>query len=90
MKRNLEKSGGTIYSEGVLLALVEKGLARDAAYRIVQRHALKAGRNGGDLKQALANDPDVRRYLSPDEIEQLWDVKQHLGRIDLIFDRVFD
>jgi adenylosuccinate lyase len=89
MKRNLEKSGGTVFSEKVLLALVDKGIARDKAYRMVQRHALKVGRDGGDLKEELLKDPEIRRYVSPKEIESLWSVKQHLANVDLIFRRVF-
>jgi adenylosuccinate lyase len=90
MKRNLEKSGGSIFSERVLLALVNKGIDRDAAYRLVQRHALKVGRDGGDLKQELSRDPEIRRFLSPKEIEQVWGVKHHLANVDHIFRRVFD
>ncbi|MGH7825958.1 MAG: adenylosuccinate lyase [Candidatus Binatia bacterium] len=89
MKRNLEKSGGAVFSERVLLALVDKGIARDAAYRMVQRHALKVGRDGGDLKEELAQDPEVRRFLSPKEIERVWGVKHHLANVDFIFRRVF-
>lgn len=89
MKRNLEKSGGTVFSEHVLLALVEKGLARDAAYRLVQRHALKVGREGGDLKSELLQDEELRRYLSPREIEAVWGVKHYLKNVDTIFRRVF-
>jgi adenylosuccinate lyase len=89
MKRNLEKSGGTVFSEGVLLALVAKGVARDSAYRMVQRHALKVGRDGGDLKKELLQDPEIRRYLSAQEIERGWGVSQHLTNVDFIFGRVF-
>jgi adenylosuccinate lyase len=89
MKRNLESGGGTIFSERVLLALVGKGLARDAAYRLVQGHALRAARKGGDLKRELAEDPEIRRYLSPDEIEAIWGVKPHLANVDFIFRRAF-
>lgn len=89
MKRNLEKSGGTVFSEGVLLALVDKGLSRDAAYRMVQRHALKIGRDGGDLKKALLADSEIAGYLSRSEIEAVWDVKHHLANVDFIFRRVF-
>ncbi len=89
MKRNLEKSGGTVFSEKVLLALVDKGLARDTAYRLVQRHALKVGRDGGDLKQELLRDPEIRRHLSAKEIEAGWGVKHHLANVYLIFRRVF-
>jgi adenylosuccinate lyase len=89
MKRNLEKSGGAVFSEKVLLALVEKGLARDIAYRMVQRHALKVGKEGGDLKRELLADAEIRRYLSSQEIEAIWSVKQHLTNVDFIFRRVF-
>ena len=89
MKRNLERSGGTVFSERVLLALVEKGIARDAAYRMVQRHALKVGKEGGDLKSELLQDEELRRYLSPKEIEAIWGVKHHLKNVDTLFRRVF-
>ncbi|HEX7229947.1 MAG TPA: adenylosuccinate lyase, partial [Candidatus Binatia bacterium] len=89
MERNLAKSGGAIFSEKVLLALVDKGLARDVAYRMVQRHALKVGNEGGDLKRELLSDAEIRRYLSPQEIDNLWSIKHHLANIDVIFRRVF-
>ena len=89
MKRNLEKSGGTVFSEKVLLALVDKGVARDVAYRMVQRHALKVGKEGGDLKRELLADAELRRHLSAKEIEAVWGVKHHLANVDFIFRRVF-
>ena len=89
MRRNLERSGGAIYSERVLLKLVDKGLSRDAAYRMVQRHALKAGKNGGDLKREILKDAEIRRYLSAGDIEEIWDLKHYLKNVDFIFSRVF-
>jgi adenylosuccinate lyase len=89
MKHNLEKSGGTVFSEKVLLALVDKGVPRDTAYRMVQRHALKVGRDGGDLKKELLQDSEIGRYISPQEIESIWGVKQYLANVDFIFRRVF-
>jgi adenylosuccinate lyase len=89
MKRNLEKSGGTVYSEKILLALVDKGVARDQAYRMVQKHALKVGREGGDLKRALLADEEIRRYLSAREIDAAWGVEHHLAQVDFIFRRAF-
>ncbi len=89
MKRNLEKSGGTVYSEKVLLALVNRGIARDRAYRMVQRHALKVARDGGDLKRELLGDDVIGRYLSAREIDAIWGVKHQLANVDLIFRRVF-
>jgi adenylosuccinate lyase len=89
MRRNLEKSGGAIFSEKVLLRLVEKGLARDVAYKIVQRHAIKAQRDGGEFKRELLRDPKARRYLSSREVEEIWNIKHTLKNVDLIFRRVF-
>jgi adenylosuccinate lyase len=89
MKRNLEKSGGAVFSEKILLALVDKGVARDTAYRMVQKHALKIGRDGGDLKRELVSDPEIRRYLSAKEIDAVWGVEHHLAQVDFIFRRVF-
>jgi adenylosuccinate lyase len=89
MKRNLEKSGGAVFSESVLLALVDKGIDRDVAYRLVQRHALKVGREGGDLKRELLQDTEIRRHLTAREIEAIWGVKHHLANVDFIFRRAF-
>jgi len=89
MKRNLEKSGGAVFSEKVLLALVEKGVARDTAYRRVQRHALKVGKEGGDLKREILQDAEIRRHLTAQEIEAIWGVKHHLANVDFIFRRAF-
>jgi len=89
MARNLAQTGGAVFSEKVLLALVDKGVARDVAYRMVQPHALRVGKEGGDLKRELLADADIRRYLSAQEIDDLWDIKHHLANIDVIFRRVF-
>jgi adenylosuccinate lyase len=89
MKRNLEKSGGAIFSERILLRLVDKGIARDQAYRMVQRHALKVGKDGGSLRRALSGDPEIRRYLSSRDIEDSLDLKHYLKNVDFIFKRVF-
>ncbi len=89
MKRNLEKSGGAVFSEAVLLALVDKGVSRDAAYRMVQRHALKIARDGGELKNELLKDREITSYLSAREVEAVWGLKHHLANVDFIFRRVF-
>ena len=89
MARNLAQTGGAVFSEKVLLALVDKGVARDVAYRMVQSHALRVGKEGGDLKRQLLADAEIRRYLSAQEIDDLWDIKHHLANIDVIFRRVF-
>jgi adenylosuccinate lyase len=89
MKRNLEKSGGAVFSERVLLALVDKGMPRDAAYRMVQRHALKIARDGGELKDELLKDGEIASYLSARDMEAVWGLKHHLAHVDFIFRRVF-
>jgi adenylosuccinate lyase len=55
----------------------------------VQRHALKVGREGGDMKRELLGDGEIRQYLSPKEIESIWGVRHHLTHIDFIFRRAF-
>jgi adenylosuccinate lyase len=89
MLRNMQKSGGAIFSERILLKLVGKGVARDQAYRMVQRHALKVGREGGELKGELLGDREIRRYLTPADIEDALDLKHYLKNVDAIFKRVF-
>jgi adenylosuccinate lyase len=89
MKRNLEKSGGAVFSERVLLALVDRGVPRDAAYPMVQRHALKIAKDGGELKTELLKDSEITKYLSAHDIEAVWGVKHHLTHVDFIFRRVF-
>ena len=90
MERNLALSGGAVFSQGVLLLLVEKGLARDEAYKIVQRHGLVAAKEGKDLKQQLLDDPTVMEHLTAKEIDDIWDLKNCLKHVDTIFDRVFN
>ena len=89
MERNLALSGGAVFSQGVLLRLVEKGLARDEAYKIVQRHGLVAAKEGKDLKQQLLEDPEVMGRLTADEIDEIWDLKDCFRHVGAIFERVF-
>jgi adenylosuccinate lyase len=86
MRRNLARLGGAIFSEQVLLALVRRGVARDEAYRWVQRHALA----DGDFAERLARDPDVGRHLAPDEVRRLFDMEHHLRHIDALFTRALN
>ncbi len=86
MARNLARLGGAIFSEQVLLALVRKGVARDEAYRWIQRHALA----GDDLEARLAGDADVGRHLSRDELHALFDMTHHLRHIDALFTRALE
>jgi len=88
MRQNLELTGGLVFSEAVLLALVGKGLSRDEAYRLVQQHAMKAWESREPFKPLLLADPEVRRHLSPAEIENCFDLGYHLRHLDEIFARV--
>ena len=86
MLKNTKLYGGVVFSQKVLLKLVEKGLTREDAYRIVQGHALSA-LNGGHFKDALHNDKVVTNLLSNDEIEACFNVKDYLKNIDKVFER---
>jgi adenylosuccinate lyase len=89
MRRNLDRLGGLIDSQRVLIALTKKGVAREAAYRLVQRNAMKAWRGGKDFATLLKADPEVRAKLSDKEIAASFDLKYHLKHVDTIFRRVF-
>lgn len=89
MLANLNSSGGLYNSQRVLLALTGKGLLRDLAYRLVQRNAMLAWEQGRDFKDLLQKDPDIRQYLSGEEIEAVFDLGYHLKHVDTIFTRVF-
>lgn len=88
MMKNIEKSKGLLYSQAVLLALARKGMTREAAYAIVQKHALAAWRGEVDFHQAIVDDPQIRGALRPDEVEACFDLQKHLQHVDTIFKRV--
>jgi adenylosuccinate lyase len=89
MRKNLDRLRGLIYSQRVLLALTEKGAARDDAYAIVQRNAMRAWRGEGEFLNLLKGDKDVAKILSAQELEALFDLGYHLKHVDTIFKRVF-
>src|SRR5215211_3261581 len=89
MKKNLDRLGGLIHSQRVMLALTQKGAAREDAYRLVQRNAMPVWRGEGDFLNLLKADKDVRRYLGDAEIEENFDLGYHLKHVDTIFRRVF-
>ncbi len=88
MIKNTDKFGGIVFSQKVLLSLVAKGLTREEAYAIVQRNALDAFNNHGDFKANLANDEEVKKYLTSDEIEQIFNKEEFLKNIDKIYDKI--
>jgi adenylosuccinate lyase len=89
MRANLDRLGGLVHSQRVLLALTQKGAPREEAYRLVQRNAMRAWDAGGDFQVLLADDADVRKYLSEAEIAANFDLAYHLKEVDTIFARVF-
>jgi len=89
MRKNLDRLGGLIHSQRVLLALVEKGLAREDAYRLVQRNAMRVWQGGGDFLALLRADPDVAKVLAADELGALFNLGHHTKHVEAIFARVF-
>ncbi len=88
MLKNTDKFGGIVFSQKVLLELVEKGLTREDAYRIVQRNALDAFENDGNFKSNLLADEEVTKLLSTDEIDKIFNKEAFLKNINEIYKRV--
>jgi adenylosuccinate lyase len=89
MQKNLDRLGGLIHSQRVLIALTQKGVAREDAYRLVQRNAMKVWQGASDFLALLKSDPDVSKALSAKELEACFDLGYHLKHVDTIFQRVF-
>jgi adenylosuccinate lyase len=89
MHRNLDRLGGLVHSQRVLLALTQKNVAREDAYRLVQRNAMKAWAGDGDLLSLLIADKEVRKHLSEAELKANFDLDFHFAQVDTIFRRVF-
>lgn len=88
MLKNTNKFGGIVYSQRVLLKLIEKGLTREEAYRLVQRNALDAFENDGDFRINLLNDKDVEKLLTPSEIDMIFNKDDFLKNVGKIYSRV--
>lgn len=88
MKRNMDHSLGLIYSQQVLLALVDVGLSREEAYKMVQPLAMEAWEKQTSFKDLVQENPQVRSLLGPEVIQGCFDYNQHLKYVDLIFERV--
>jgi adenylosuccinate lyase len=89
MQANLDRLGGLVHSQRVLIALTQKGISREDAYAIVQANAMKVWRGEGDFLAFLKADPQVAKALSPAELEASFDLDYHLKHVDTIFARVF-
>jgi adenylosuccinate lyase len=89
MRRNLDRLGGLVQSQRVLIALTQKGMTREEAYRLVQKHAMRVWQGDGDFLSLLTADAEVSKVLSASELEALFDLEFHTKHVDEIFARVF-
>jgi adenylosuccinate lyase len=89
MERNLKLTGGIFYSQRLMLKLIEKGLSREASYRLVQKNAMEAMKKGKDFQEIVLKNKAIKNILKPREIEKCFSLKDHLHYLDTIFDRVF-
>jgi adenylosuccinate lyase len=91
MQKNLDRMGGLVHSQRVLLALTQAGVSRDDAYKLVQRNAMKVWESDGQLSllELLKADPEVTAALSDAELEDKFDLGYHFKQVDRIFARVF-
>ena len=87
MLKNADMFGGIVYSQKVMLALVENGLSREQAYRIVQRNALDAFENDGSFKYNLDHDDEVLEYLSTDDLDDCFQRGEYLRNVDKIYEK---
>jgi len=88
MKRNMERTFGLIYSQRVLLTLIDKGLKREEAYDLVQSKAMEAWEKQVQFKELIANEEKIKATLTPEELEECFDYNHHMKNVDTIFDRV--
>lgn len=89
MQKNLDKLGGLINSQRILLELTQKGMSREDSYEAVQRNAMPVWLEGKDFKSLLKNDTKIRAFLNKDEIEELFKPDFHFKHVETIFERVF-
>jgi adenylosuccinate lyase len=89
MKKNLQKTKGLFFSEGILLALTRKGISREEAYQMVQENAMKVWAGEKGFEELLKNDERIKKWLTPAEIEKLFDLGHTLKNVEVIFKRVF-
>ena len=89
MRKNLDRLGGLVHSQRILIALTQEGVAREDAYRLVQRNAMRVWRGEGDFLTFLKADKDVRKHLSEAELKANFDLGHHFKHVDTIFKRVF-
>ncbi len=88
MQKNMDISGGKLFSQRLLLTLVEKGVTREEAYKSVQRNALKADKDGSNFKENVLADAEITKHIPAKDIEKLFDYGYYLRRVDKIFERL--
>jgi adenylosuccinate lyase len=88
MRRNLEGSRGLYFSQGLLLALVDSGLSRDDAYRVVQGHALRAWEEELDFPALVRADPEIAQRLDAARLDSVFAIDPYLRHVDTVFDRL--
>jgi len=88
MKKNLELTRGLVFSQRVMLALIDKGLSRQKAYEMVQRNAMKAWSSNRNFLSLLKEDPEVMANLKPEELDSIFDYQYYLGHVNEIFNRL--
>ena len=89
MKANLQSTGGLVFSGQLLLDLVENGVSREDAYRVVQAHAMRAWKEGPNFRELVMNDPNITKRVPAKAIQRAFDLKRQLRNVDAIFARVF-
>lgn len=89
MLENINKLNGLVCAQPVMLALVQKGMQRDEAYRLVQGHAMKTWQDRKDYQERLWEDSEIKKYFSREELAALFDPKHSLRNIDMMFERIF-
>jgi adenylosuccinate lyase len=89
MQRNLDSTGGLVFSGQLLLDLVENGMLREDAYRLVQSHAMRSWKEDLNFKDQVLSDKEITSRVPPAQIERAFDLKRQLRNIDKIFARVF-
>jgi adenylosuccinate lyase len=88
MRKNLERTGGHIFSQHILLMLIKKGLSREKAYDVVQKAAMKSMESGKSFREHLGLDPRYSKLVTEAETDEAFDLETHLGRVNFIFNRV--
>jgi len=89
MRENLSWSYGLYNSQNVLIKLTEKGMTREDAYALVQKNAMMSWKTRKPFKSLLAKDKEVKKFLSPGELNSIFELDQYLRNVDYIFKRVF-